>query len=86
MIRLVFRLWLAESWFTPSQRQATSKVSIGIFVRIPLAPSAGRSAHTAGSLPPAATLRKKKGYHLKGWAGKWNAAPLALNNSKALDP
>ena len=62
MVRLVFRLWLAESCFNLSQRQATSKVSIGIFVRFPLASSAGRSVHTAGALPPATTLRTKKGY------------------------
>ena len=34
---------------------------------------------------PAATLRKIVVYQLAGWAGKWNALPLALNN-KALDP
>ena len=85
MVRLVFCLWLAASGFTLSQRQATSKVSIDIFVRFPLASSAGRSVHTVGSLPPAATLRKKVVYQLAGWAGKWNAVPLALNN-KALDP
>ena len=34
---------------------------------------------------PAAKLRKKLVYQLAGWAGKWNAVPLALNN-KALDP
>ena len=86
MVWLVFRLWLAEGGFTLSQRQATSKVSIDIFVRFPLASLAGRSVHTTGQLPPAATLRTKKGYQLAGRAGKkWNAVPLALN-SKALDP
>ena len=70
MVRLVFRLWLAESGFALSQRQATSKVSIGIFVRFLLASSAGRSVHTAGSLPPAATLRTKKGHQLAGPVGK----------------
>ena len=64
MVRLVFCLWLAVRGFTLSQRQATSKVSIGIFVRFPLASSAGRSAHTVGLLPPAATLRKKLVYQL----------------------
>ena len=34
---------------------------------------------------PAATLRRKVVYQLAGWAGKWNAVPLTLNN-KALDP
>ena len=63
VVRLVVRLWLAESGFTPSQHQATSKVSIGIF-RFPLASSAERSAHTTGALPPAATLRLKKGYQI----------------------
>ena len=48
MVRLVFCLWLAVSGFALFQRQATSKVSIGIFVRFPLASSAGRSAHTVG--------------------------------------
>ena len=33
---------------------------------------------------PAAKLRKKVVYQLAGWADKWNAAPLALNNN-ALD-
>ena len=33
MVRLVFCLWLAVSGFTLSQRQATSKGSIDIFVR-----------------------------------------------------
>ena len=47
----VFCLWLAERVF-PLQRQATSKVSIDIFVRFPLASSAGRSVHTPGSLKP----------------------------------
>ena len=50
MVRLVFCLWLAASGFTLSQRQATSKVSIDIFVRFPLASSAGRSVHTTSSL------------------------------------
>ena len=59
MVRLVFYLWLAVSGFALSQRQATSKVSTGIFVRFPLASSAGRSSHTVGLLPPAANLRKK---------------------------
>jgi len=34
---------------------------------------------------PAATLRRKVVYQLAGWAGKWNAVPLTLNN-QALDP
>jgi len=34
--------------FPLSQRQATSKVSIGILARFPLASSAGRSVHTVG--------------------------------------
>ena len=85
MVRLVFCLWVAARGFTLFQRQATSKVSIDIFVRFPLASSAGRIVHTTGSLPPAATLRKIVVYQLAGWAGKWNAVPLALNN-KALDP
>ena len=51
MVRLIFCLWLAVSGFTLSQRQATSKGSIGIFVRFPLASSAGRSVHT--TCPPA---------------------------------
>ena len=42
-------IWLAERVFR-LQRQATSKVSIDIFVRFPLASSAGRSVHTPGSL------------------------------------
>ena len=46
MVRLIFCLWLAVSGFTLSQRQATSKGSIGIFVRFPLASLAGRSART----------------------------------------
>ena len=81
----VFCFWLAERVF-PLQRQATSKVSIDIFVRFPLASSAGRSVHTSGPhKTPAATLRRKVVYQLAGWAGKWNAVPLTLNN-QALDP
>ena len=53
MVRLAFRLWLVEIGFALPQRQATSKVSIDIFVRFPLASTAGRSIHTTGSLPPA---------------------------------
>ena len=34
---------------------------------------------------PAAALRRKVVYQLAGWAGKWNAVPLTLNN-KALGP
>ena len=64
MVRLVFCLWLAVSDFALSQRQATSKVSIEICVRFPLASSAGRSVHTVGLLPPAAKLRKKMVYQL----------------------
>ena len=76
----VFRFWLAERVF-PLQPQATSKVSIDIFVRFPLASSAGRSVHTSGPhKTPAATLRRKVVYQLAGWAGKWNAVPLTLNN------
>ena len=66
MVRLVFCLWLAVSGFALSQRQATSKVSIDIFVRFPLASSAGRSAYTVGLLPPAAKLRKKLIYQFAG--------------------
>ena len=40
-----FWLWLAGRVFPP-QRQATIKVSVGIFVRFPLASSAGRSINT----------------------------------------
>ena len=54
MVRLVFCLWLAVSGFALSQRQATSKDSIDIFVRFPLASSAGRSVHT--TCPPARQL------------------------------
>ena len=64
MVRLAFCLWLAVRGFTLSQRQANSKASIGIFVRFPLASSAGRSAYTVGLLPPAAQLRKKMVYQL----------------------
>ena len=85
MVRLVFCLWLAVSGFTFSQRRATSKASTDIFVRFLLASSAERSAYTVRLLPPAAKLRKKLVYQLAGWAGKWNAVPLTLNN-KALDP
>ena len=67
MVRFVFCFWLAVSGFALSQRQATSKVSIGIFVRFPLASSAGRSSHTVGLLPPAAKLRKKLACQL-AWA------------------
>ena len=75
-----------RSGFSLSQRQATSKVSIDIFVRFPLASSAGRSVHTSGPhKTPATTLRRKVVYQLAGWAGKWNAVPLTLNN-QALDP
>ena len=50
-----------RSGFSLSQRQATSKVSIDIFVRFPLASSAGRSVHTSGPhKTPAATLRSQK--------------------------
>ena len=52
------------SGFALSQRQATSKVSTDIFVRFPLASSAGKSAYTAGLLPPAAELRKNLVYQL----------------------
>ena len=51
MVRLVFCLWLAARGFALSQRQATSKGSIDIFVRFPLASSAGMSVHT--TCPPA---------------------------------
>ena len=34
---------------------------------------------------PVAALRRKVVCQLAGWAGKWNAVPLTLNN-KALDP
>ena len=54
-----------RSGFSLSQRQATSKVSIDIFVRFPLASSAGRSVHTSGPhKTPAATLRRKVVYQL----------------------
>ena len=51
MLRLGFCPWLAARGFALSQRQATSKDSIDIFVRFPLASSAGRSVHT--TCPPA---------------------------------
>ena len=85
MVRLVFCLWLAVRGFALSQRQATSKVSIDIFVRFPLASRLEEVHIRRGSLPPAATLSKIVVCQLAGWAGKWNAVPLALSN-KALDP
>ena len=75
-----------RSGFSLSSAKLLVKVSIDIFVCFPLASSAGRSVHTPGSLKtPAATLRRKVVYQLAGWAGKWNAVPLTLNN-QALDP
>ena len=75
-----------RSGFSLSSAKLLVKVSIDIFVCFPLASSAGRSVHTPGShKTPAATLRRKVVYQLAGWAGKWNAVPLTLNN-QALDP
>ena len=81
---LGFLLLVGGAGFFLSSAKLLVKVSIDILPAFRLLlprSSAGRSVHTLGSLKtPAATLRRKVVYQLAGWAGKWNAVPLTLNN------